>query len=93
MPNGSFQASCADPNTLPYLTGVPHISLGCYGCRKSKGLAAEVMLLGFKADMLEHIVKVLEELKKDPTPSCRGKRLPHPPPVESGHHVEIGGTL
>jgi uncharacterized protein (DUF169 family) len=75
----SFQASCADSTILPYLTGVPNISLGCYGCRKTTDLAPEEMMMGFKADRLEHVVEVLEELKKKAIPSCREKPVHAPP--------------
>lgn len=75
LETASFQASCADSTILPYLTGTPNISLGCYGCRKSTDLAPEEMMLGFRADRLEHIVEVLEELKKKAIPSCREKSL------------------
>lgn len=75
----SFQATCADSTILPYKTGIPNISLGCYGCRKATDLAPEEMLLGFRADALERVVRVLEELKKKPIPSCREKAAAAPP--------------
>ncbi len=67
----SFQASCVDSTILPYTTGVPNISMGCYGCRKSTDIAPEEMMLGFKADQLPHIVEVLEKLQEKAIPSCR----------------------
>jgi uncharacterized protein (DUF169 family) len=76
----SFQATCADSTILPYKTGIPNISLGCYGCRKATDLAPEEMLLGFRADALERVVSVLEELKKKPIPACREKAPPAPSP-------------
>ncbi len=69
----SFQASCADSTILPYTTGVPNLSLGCYGCRKATDIAPEEMLLGFRADTLERTVKILEKLKERAIPSCREK--------------------
>ncbi len=67
----SFQASCVDSTILPYTTGVPNLSLGCYGCRRSTDIAPEEMILGFKADKLERIVEVLQRLKEKAIPSCR----------------------
>ena len=77
----SFQATCADSTILPYLTGIPNISLGCYGCRKATDLAPEEMLLGFRADALERTMSVLEELMKKAIPACRKKTLPTPPSI------------
>jgi uncharacterized protein (DUF169 family) len=74
----SFQASCVDSTILPYKTGVPHLSLGCYGCRKSTDIAPEEMLLGFKADTLERTVEILEKLKEKAIPSCRDRPAAHP---------------
>lgn len=72
----SFQASCVDSTILPYLTGVPNISLGCYGCRKTTDIAPEEMLMGFRADRLVRTVEILEKLKEKPIPACRGDRQP-----------------
>jgi uncharacterized protein (DUF169 family) len=69
----SFQASCADSTILPYTTGIPNLSLGCYGCRKVTDIAPEEMLLGFRADGLEHIVEILVKLREKAIPSCREK--------------------
>ncbi len=69
----SFQASCADSTILPYTTGVPNLSLGCYGCRKATDIAPEEMLLGLPASRLEQTVSILEKLNEKAIPSCRGK--------------------
>jgi uncharacterized protein (DUF169 family) len=74
----SFQASCADTTILPYKTGIPNLSLGCYGCRKSTDIAPEEMLLGFKADTLDRTVEILEKLKAKAIPACREKPIAHP---------------
>lgn len=67
----SFQASCVDSTILPYLTGVPNISLGCYGCRKTTDIAPEEMLLGFRADALDRTVEILERLNERTIPASR----------------------
>ncbi|NLI73869.1 MAG: DUF169 domain-containing protein [Euryarchaeota archaeon] len=67
----SFQACCADSTILPFQTGLPNISLGCYGCRRQTDLAPEEMLLGFRADRLERIVEILEKLNENAIPKCR----------------------
>ena len=74
----SFQASCADSTILPYKTGIPNLSLGCYGCRKSTDIAPEEMLLGFRADTLDRTVEILEKLKAKAIPTCRERPAAHP---------------
>lgn len=69
----SFQASCADSTIIPFTTGQPNISLGCYGCRKATDIAPEEMLMGFPASSLEKTVGILQKLNEKAIPSCRGK--------------------
>jgi uncharacterized protein (DUF169 family) len=69
----TFQASCIDSTILPYLTGLPNISLGCFGCRKATDIAPEEMLVGFPARDLDKLVKILEKFKEKPIPACREK--------------------
>jgi uncharacterized protein (DUF169 family) len=73
----SFQASCADSTILPYKTGIPNLSLGCYGCRKSTDIANDEMLLGFRADTLDRTVEILEKLNQKAIPTCREKSPAH----------------
>jgi len=67
----SFQASCADSTILPFTTGDPNLSLGCFGCRKATDIAPEEMLMGLPGSSLEQIVKILEKLNEKAIPSCR----------------------
>lgn len=69
----SFQASCADSTILPFTTGAPNISMGCYGCRKATDIAPEEMLMGLPASSLERTVGILEKLNEKAIPSCRGQ--------------------
>ncbi|MDD1769479.1 MAG: DUF169 domain-containing protein [Methanomassiliicoccales archaeon] len=71
----SFQASCVDSTIMPYLTGLPNVSFGCYGCRKTTDIAPEEMLVGFPAGNLGRLVEILEKLKERPIPACREKTL------------------
>ncbi len=73
LETASFQATCIDSTILPYLTGIPNISLGCYGCRKSTDIAPEEMLVGFPGADLDRVVGILEKLKEKPIPACREK--------------------
>lgn len=71
MQIASFQASCVDSTVIPYTTGEPNLSLGCYGCRRSTDIAPEEMLLGFKADDLERLVGILDKMQEKALPYCR----------------------
>lgn len=73
METASFQACCADSTIIPVQTGLPNMSLGCFGCRRQTDLAPEEMLLGFPADRLARTVEVLELLKEKAIPNCREK--------------------
>lgn len=67
----SFQACCADSTILPLKTGLPNLSLGCFGCRRQTDLAPDEMLLGFRTDRLAGTVEVLELLNERAIPKCR----------------------
>jgi uncharacterized protein (DUF169 family) len=69
------QGSCADSTIMPYLTGVPNLSLGCLGCRKYTDIASEDMLLGFPAGMLDRTVEILEKMNEKAIPTCREKSI------------------
>lgn len=71
MQIASFQASCVDSTVIPYITGEPNLSLGCYGCRRTTDIAPEEMLLGIRADDLERLVNVLEKMQEKAIPYCR----------------------
>ncbi|MCX6651513.1 MAG: DUF169 domain-containing protein [Methanomassiliicoccales archaeon] len=65
-----FQATCAYATVYPYLYDTLHMSIGCYGCRKSTDLEPSEMLVGIPATKLESVVKALERLK---APREKGK--------------------
>jgi uncharacterized protein (DUF169 family) len=69
------QGSCADSTIMPYLTGMPNLSLGCLGCRKYTDIASEDMLLGFPAGMLDRTVVILEKMNEKAIPTCREKSI------------------
>lgn len=71
MQIASFQASCVDSTVIPYITGEPNLSLGCYGCRRTTDIAPEEMLLGIKADGLERLVTILDKMQEKAIPYCR----------------------
>ncbi len=54
-----FQCACEDITAVPIVTGVPNISLGCFGCRKKTGMAADEMAVGIPYAMIPGFVERL----------------------------------
>lgn len=56
-----FQCACEDVTVVPYCTGKPNISLGCFGCRKKTSMKADEMACGIPYAMIpgfaEHLQK------------------------------------
>lgn len=68
-----FQCCCEDIVAVPVCTGSTNISLGCFGCRKKTGMAADEMALGipyqsipaFAVRLKRYAELVLPKAKRD----------------------------
>ncbi|MBR4216196.1 MAG: DUF169 domain-containing protein [Candidatus Methanomethylophilaceae archaeon] len=68
-----FQCACEDVTAVPFVTGAPNISLGCFGCRKKTSMAADELACGIPYDLIpgyvEHLRKyssgVMAKAKRD----------------------------
>lgn len=68
-----YNAQCVETTLLPYTTGEPNISFGCYGCRASSDVGDEYMFMGLPVDQMPTICRGLEELGKKAIPQSRDK--------------------
>ncbi len=68
-----YNAQCVETTLLPYVSGEPNISFGCYGCRASSDIGDEIMFMGIPVEMMPTIVKGLNELSKKAIPQSRDK--------------------
>ena len=68
-----FQCACEDVVSVPVCTGLPNISLGCFGCRKKTDMKPDEMACGIPYAMIpgfvEHLRKysegVMQKAKRD----------------------------
>ncbi len=77
-----LQATCVDAAILPFLTGRPNASLGCYGCREATDLAAEECVMGIPSILLDTVVTNLRRLASKAIPRVRAK----------GAYLHLGGA-
>jgi len=70
---GVLQATCVDAAILPFLTGRPNATLGCYGCREATDLSDEESVIGIPGPMLERVVTNLKRLAAKALPRVREK--------------------
>jgi uncharacterized protein (DUF169 family)/NAD-dependent dihydropyrimidine dehydrogenase PreA subunit len=68
-----YNAQCVETTLLPFTSGEPNISFGCYGCRASSDVGDEYMFMGFPTDLVPTVVKGLRELGKKAIPQSRDK--------------------
>ena len=68
-----FNAQCAETTLIPYVTGKPNISFGCYGCRASSDIGDEMMFMGIPRQLMPEMIKGLEELGSKAMPDSRNK--------------------
>ncbi len=59
---GSFQCTCEDVTSYPYVTQSLNISLGCYGCRRRTDMKPEELAMGFPYSMIDEVIRRLETL-------------------------------
>jgi uncharacterized protein (DUF169 family) len=76
-----LQATCVDAAILPFLTGKPNATLGCYGCREATDLAAEECVMGIPGILLHTVVTNLRRLAGKAIPRVRAK----------GAYLHLGG--
>jgi uncharacterized protein (DUF169 family) len=76
-----LQATCVDAAILPFLTGKPNATLGCYGCREATDLAAEECVMGIPGHMLDTVATNLRRLAGKAIPRVRAK----------GAYLHLGG--
>lgn len=70
---GVFQATCVDSTVVPFLTGRPNATLGCYGCRDATDIQDHECLLGVPGKDIEKVGASLENLAEKAMPRARGK--------------------
>jgi len=70
---GMLQATCVDAAILPFLTGKPNATLGCYGCREATDLGPEEGVIGIPGHMLDTVATNLRRLAAKAIPRVRAK--------------------
>jgi uncharacterized protein (DUF169 family)/NAD-dependent dihydropyrimidine dehydrogenase PreA subunit len=68
-----YNAQCVETTLIPYSTGEPNISFGCYGCRASSDISDDIMFMGIPVALMPTVVKGLRELGKKAIPQSRNK--------------------
>jgi uncharacterized protein (DUF169 family) len=68
-----YNAQCVETTLIPYTTGEPNISFGCYGCRASSDIGDNIMFMGIPAALMPTVVKGLRELGAKAIPQSRNK--------------------
>ncbi|MDR0888233.1 MAG: DUF169 domain-containing protein [Candidatus Methanoplasma sp.] len=58
-----FQSICEDVTVIPITSGLPNISLGCFGCRKRTGMANDELVCGVPYSLIPGYVSRLEKYK------------------------------
>jgi len=70
---GVVQATCVDAAILPFLTGRPNVTLGCYGCREATDLDDDEGVIGIPGPMLAQVAMNLRQLAAKALPRVREK--------------------
>jgi uncharacterized protein (DUF169 family)/NAD-dependent dihydropyrimidine dehydrogenase PreA subunit len=68
-----YNAQCVETTLIPYLSGQPNVSFGCYGCRASSDISDDLMFVGLPLALMPTIVRGLEELSTKAIPQSRAK--------------------
>jgi uncharacterized protein (DUF169 family) len=68
-----YNAQCVETTLIPYTTGEPNISFGCYGCRASSDISDDLMFMGIPMELMSTVVKGLKELGAKAIPQSRNK--------------------
>jgi uncharacterized protein (DUF169 family)/NAD-dependent dihydropyrimidine dehydrogenase PreA subunit len=68
-----YNAQCVETTLIPYLSGEPNVSFGCYGCRASSDIGDDLMFVGLPIAYLPRVVQGLEELGEQAIPQSRAK--------------------
>ena len=68
-----YNAQCVETTLIPFTSGEPNISFGCYGCRASSDIGDDIMFMGIPVALMPTIVKGLDELGKKAIPQSRNK--------------------
>lgn len=68
-----YNAQCVETTLIPYTTGEPNISFGCYGCRASSDVGDDLMFMGIPVGLMPTVIKGLRELGEKAIPQSRNK--------------------
>ncbi|MDR1015154.1 MAG: DUF169 domain-containing protein [Coriobacteriales bacterium] len=68
-----YNAQCVETTLIPYTSGEPNISFGCYGCRASSDVSDDLMFMGIPASLMPTVVRGLRELGAKAIPQSRNK--------------------
>ncbi|MGE4274974.1 MAG: DUF169 domain-containing protein [Candidatus Methanomethylophilaceae archaeon] len=71
MSMSTILAACGDATVMPYITGKPNASFGCFGFRKSTDITPEEMLVGIPFGKLETITDTIRTLAAGTIPKSR----------------------
>ena len=56
-----FQCACEDITAVPFSSGAPNVSLGCFGCRKKTSMKADELACGIPYGLIPGYVRRLKE--------------------------------
>jgi uncharacterized protein (DUF169 family)/NAD-dependent dihydropyrimidine dehydrogenase PreA subunit len=68
-----YNAQCVETTLIPYTSGEPNISFGCYGCRASSDIGDDIMFMGIPITLMPTVIKGLRELGTKAIPQSRNK--------------------
>ncbi|MCK9323174.1 MAG: DUF169 domain-containing protein [Candidatus Methanomethylophilaceae archaeon] len=58
-----FQCACEDITVIPVVSGVPNISLGCFGCRKKTDMAKDELAVGIPYSKIPGYITHLDKYR------------------------------
>ena len=68
-----YNAQCVETTLIPYVSGEPNISFGCYGCRASSDVSDDIMFMGIPVQLMPTVINGLNELGKKAIVQSRRK--------------------
>lgn len=69
-----FQCACEDTVAVPFATGRPNISLGCFGCRKKTDMKPEEMVIGVPYALIPAYVERFKAYETTNMPKAKRDR-------------------
>ncbi len=69
-----FQCACEDLTAMPMTTGLPNISIGCFGCRKKTDMVPQEMGIGVPYARIGDYVSRLGRYSEGPLAKAKRQR-------------------